>query len=256
MKKLFLLFTILCTVCLSWGQYSTGTYGIGFTNTSVRFDTTPTTVTLTLKGDSTKWMGVGFGSFSGFTMANAVDMFIWSDAPERDYTPDTSSNSGHNIPFPDADQSWTIVSDTVTAGIRTVVATRPLVSAGDYTITNSSSTISIIYAQGDTTSLAYHGTTGHKAATIGRTYFLALEDFSAEASSLYPNPSHGSFVIKTKTSFDTLTLYSQTGALVKSMALEAQKEDQEINVNGIATGVYIVELKNGMQKTYKNIVVE
>lgn len=253
MKKQLIILFQLMMITNAIGQFSTGVRGLAALNTNIKIDTTPTTVTMTLNGNSTRWLGIGFG---GNTMATTTDMFIWNDTADRDYTLDTSSNSGHNMPLPDADQSWTIVSDTVIGGIRTIVATRPLVSAGDYTFLNNSSFIQILFAQGDTTTLAYHGTSNvHNSSQITR-FFLALEDFSIDAPSLYPNPTKGNFIIKSKTCIDAIKIYSQTGAVVKTIAIEIPKEENEINVSDLASGMYIVELQNGEQKSYKNLIVE
>ena len=254
-KQLLLIFFVVIGLTTSaFGQFTTGTYTISL-GTTIRIDTNPTTVTLTLTGDSTRWLGVGFG-MQNYTMATCTDMFIWNDTPDRDYTPDTTSNSGHNIPIADANQSWTIVSDTVVSGVRTVVATRALVSAGDYTFLNSNSAIEVIFARGNTTTLAYHGTNGHTGASISRFYYLALEEFSLKATSIYPNPSKGMVTVKTNTSLDKITIYSQTGAVVRTIPVESQKEDNEINVSGLAAGTYIFELQNGTEKAWKNVVVE
>ena len=254
-KKIFLsLMLITASMTVALGQF-TGSVGLGWPNTTVRIDTRPTTVTLTLKGDSTRWLALGFGT-NPTTMATCTDMFIWNDTPDRDYTPDTASNSGHNMPIADADQSWTIDSDSVTAGIRTVVATRPLVSAGDYTFLNNNSGLYFIFAQGATTTLAYHGTNIHSGAAFSRFYYLALEEFSLKSTSIYPNPSKGTVTVKTNTSLDKITIYSQTGAVVRTIPVESLKEDNEINVSGLAAGTYIFELQNGTEKAWKNVVVE
>ncbi len=257
MKKYLLLPLLLtfASIPVALGQY-TGSIGLGWPNTTIRIDTSPTTVTLTLKGESTRWLGVGFGT-NVTTMNNCTDMFIWNDTPDRDFTPTHVGNDYHYMPVPDADQSWTIVSDTVTAGIRTVVATRALVSAGDYTFLNDSSNMRILFAQGDTPTLAYHGTSNEHSPTVfTRFLWLALEDFSITAPRIYPNPSKGSLTVQTKTGLDTIVIYNQTGAVVQKIAVNSKKEGNEVAVNGLATGVYIFELQNGSEKTYKNVVVE
>ncbi len=256
MKKLVITSCIIIVGFVSsiFGQFTTGSYHLGV-GTTVRIDTSPTTVTLTLKGESTRWLGVGFGA-SATTMSTCTDMFIWNDTPDRDFTPTHVGNDWHYMPVPDVDQSWTIVSDTVTAGLRTVVATRALVSAGDFTFLNNSSFLQIIYAQGDTTTLAYHGTNSHNTTPLNRDLWLAVEDFSINAPSIYPNPSKGSVTVQTKTGLDTIVIYNQTGAVVQTIAVNSKKEGNEVAVNGLATGVYIFKLQNGTEKTYKNVVVE
>ena len=256
MKKLVLACIIIVGfVSSSFGQY-TGSIGLGWPNTTIRIDTSPTTVTLTLKDESTRWLGVGFGT-NVTTMNNCTDMFIWNDTPDRDFTPTHVGNDYHYMPVPDADQSWTIVSDTVTAGIRTIEATRALVSAGDYTFLNNSSALQFLFAQGDTPTLAYHGTNNvHGTRSFTRFLWLALEDFSINAPRIYPNPSKGSLTVQTKTGLDTIVIYNQTGAVVQTIAVNSKKEGNEVAVNGLATGVYIFKLQNGTEKTYKNVVVE
>jgi hypothetical protein len=251
-KQIIITLTFFLTsITTIFGQFTTGTNGLGAFGT-IRIDTSPTTVTMTITGSSNKWLGVGFG---GDTMATCSDMFIWNDTPDRDYTTNTVGNGGHNMPTADADQSWTIVSDTVASGIRTVVATRALVSAGDYTFLNNFSFIQIIFAKGTTTSLAYHDTNPHSSSQLTR-FVLALEEFSLNAASIYPNPSSGMLTVKTKTGLDKITIYSQTGDLIKTIPVEGQKEDNEVNISGLATGIYIFELQNGTEKAWKKVVVE
>lgn len=236
----------------SSAQFSTGELNLSSVNHTLQIDTSPTQVTITLKGPSDRWLGIGF---VGTNMASVSDMFIWNDTPNRDYTPNTVGNAGHNLPSPDASQSWTIVSDNVVSGTRTIVATRPLVSAGDYTFTNNPSGIQIIYALGDTTTLAYHGSNPHSTLAMNR-FLLSTEDFSLNASSIYPNPSTGNFIVKTKTTLNKITIYSHSGSLVKTIQLEGKNEENEINVNELSSGIYLFELQNGEGKAWKRVVIE
>jgi len=67
---------IIVSITSAFGQFTTATSGLGAVGTTIRIDTSPTTVTMTLTGASTKWLGIGF---AGSTMATATDMFIWND---------------------------------------------------------------------------------------------------------------------------------------------------------------------------------
>jgi hypothetical protein len=213
----------------------------GFT---VKIDTNATTVTLTMTGPSNSWLGIGFG---GFSMFEVNDMFIWNSSANRDYTP----SGGQSTPSPDASQSWSS-SDSVSGTTRTVVATRPLVSSGDYTFLNDNSPINIIYALSNTTALSQHSG-AHSAQTLTRSA-LGVEDFSLNASSIFPNPSNGNFTVKTKTYLSKINVYSQTGALVKIITVDS--EENEINIKGLQTGVYFLELQNDSEKSWKKIMVE
>ncbi len=246
MKKITLL-SLLMLSSLGFAQFTTGTVSLTGSTRTIKIDTNATTVTMTLTGDSTHWLGIGF---NGFSMFEVTDMFIWNSTANRDYTP-----SGiHSAPSPDATQSWTIVSDNVVSGVRTVVATRPLVSTGDYTFLNNNSPINIIFSEGSTTTLAYHGDNPHDTQTLQRTQ-LGVEDFSLNASSVYPNPSNGEFIVSTKTNLTEINVYSQTGALVKTIKLEDAKDSTNITVNGLQSGVYLIELKNDSDKSWKKVIV-
>jgi hypothetical protein len=148
MKRNLQLITLLLASSLGFAQFTTGEVTLNGTYTA-QIDTNTTTVTLTLKGPSTRWLGIGFG---GNFMSSATDMFIWNSTANRDYTP----SGGQSSPSADsaANQSWTVTTDNVVSGIRTVVATRALVSAGDYTFLNNNSSIPIIYASGSSTNIS------------------------------------------------------------------------------------------------------
>ncbi len=236
---------MLCLSGISFAQFSTGTVTLT-TGYTAKIDTDATTVTLTLVGPSTTWLGIGFG---GNFMSSVNDFFIWNASANRDYT----STGGYITPQVDAVQSWTIVSDNVVSSVRTVIATRALVSTGDFTFTNNNDSISIIYALSTTTSLGQHQG-AHSGKTLSRTQ-LGVEDFSLNSSEIYPNPSNGTFVVKTKTAIENIDIYTQTGALVKTISVNSEIST-EVNIDGLATGIYLLQLKNATDKSWKKIIVE
>ena len=234
---------------LSFAQFSTGTITLAGSTGTIKIDTNATIVTMTLTFNSTHWLGIGF---NGLSMSDVTDMFIWNATANRDYTP----SGGHSAPSADAEasQSWTIVSDNVDGTTRTVVATRPLVSSGDYTFLNNTTSINIIFSEGSSTSIAYHGNNPHDAQTLQRTS-LGVEDFSLNASSVYPNPSNGAFTVSTKTTLNEINVYSQTGALIKTIKVEDSSEKVDVSINGLQSGVYLIELKNDSDKSWKKVIV-
>lgn len=247
MKIKLLTAIVMLLGVLSHAQFSTGTVALSGSSRTIKIDTNATTVTLTLTGPSTHWLGVGFG---GSSMSTATDMFIWNSSSDRDYTPSGSQT----IPSADATQNWTISTDDVVASVRTVVATRALATAGDYTFTNNSTAIPIIFAEGSTTLLEYHGTNPHGAQTLSRSA-LGVEDFSLNATQIYPNPTTGDFFVKTKTNLEKINIYSQTGSFLKTYDVKDSNDGVEVNINGMQTGVYLIELVNGKEKTWKKIIV-
>ena len=249
MKRKLLLSICLCMGTFAFAQFTTGTVTLTGSTRTIKIDTNATTVTMTLTGNSSHWLGIGF---NGFSMAEVTDMFIWNSTANRDYI----APGGHVQPSPDAaaSQSWTITSDNVVGTTRTVVATRPLVSSGDYTFLNNNTPINIIFSEGSSTTLGYHGNNPHNFQTLQRTV-LGVEDFSLNASSVYPNPSNGAFTVSTKTALNEINVYSQTGALVKTIKVEDSSEKSEVIVNGLQSGVYLIELKNDTDKSWKKIIV-
>ena len=244
MKKIT--FLLLFAYAYSFGQFTTGVVTLTATRT-LKIDTNATTATMTLTGPNTRWLGIGFG---GGTMSTVTDMFIWNSSTNRDYTP----SGFQSTPSADASQSWTIVSDNVSGTTRTVVATRPLVSAGDFTFVNDNSSIDIIYNQGVATNLANHGGLSERGSdTLTRTA-LGTVDFSLNATQIYPNPSNGHFTIKTKTGLDKINVYSQVGVFIKT--IEVNNSDAvEVKINGLSSGVYLLELLNASDKSWKKIII-
>jgi hypothetical protein len=250
MKKQLLTALCLSVGLFSFGQFTTGVVSLAGSTRTLKIDTNATTVTMTLTGDSTHWLGIGF---NGFSMSEVTDMFIWNSTTNRDYI----APGGHIQPTPDAagSQSWTITSDTVAGSVRTVVATRALVSSGDYTFINDNSAINIIFSEGSTTTLGYHGNNPHAPQTLTRTA-LGVEDFSLNASQVYPNPSKGNFSVKAKTTLTEINIYAQTGAFVKTVKVESGNDTTEVNVSGLQTGVYLIQLVNATDKSWKKVIVE
>jgi hypothetical protein len=249
MKRKLLTSIFICIGTFSFAQFTTGTVDLIGANRTLKIDTDATTVTLTLTGPSTAWLGVGFG---GTSMSSVSDMFIWNGTANRDYT----ASGSRSQPSADAaaSQSWTIVSDVVVGSTRTVIATRALVSAGDYTFLNNSSTIPVIFAEGASTSLGSgsHNTRGSRGLT--RTT-LGLENFSLQAASVFPNPSNGSFKIKTKTGLNKINIFSQIGAFVRTIEVTDNSDNVEVQVEGLQTGVYLMELTNKSEKSWKKVIV-
>ena len=77
---------------------------------------------------------------------------------------------GKNAPNVDASQDWTESSNTVTSGVRTIVATRDLNTsdANDYVFTTTNNTaLPLLWAKGTSLTLGYHGARGGATSTLG-----------------------------------------------------------------------------------------
>lgn len=232
MKKLLLISSLVLVTTVS-AQFSSGVVTLGSTGMTVKLDTTPTTATITLTGDSNSMLGLGFGS-SG--MANGADGFIYNSTSSRDYT-----FGGFSAPSADPVQDWTQTSNTISGSTRTVVATRSLLGGtGDFAIPNAAGTINIFYARtSGGQSIAYHG--GSRGyVSLNMVASLGTNDLVAESKkvSLYPNPAKSTVSFKNADKIKSVDIYESTGRKVKSVKLESES----INVSDLKSGSYYLEI--------------
>ena len=261
MKKITLLFVFLLIAFFAKAQ-SKGTGVLTLQNNmtaDLTLNNTTSKVTLILTGPSDRWFGFGIGVSPGFGMsAGDVLVYTTSTTPalkDRGY-------GGTGNPPQDVSQDWTINSDIVAGSIRTLNLTRDLTNADTsgqdfqmpYSTTNSFSVVGV-RAGSPTFTVGSHGgsaSAGYATATFST---LAIDDFSLNASSVYPNPSNGNFTVTTKTALSEINIYSQTGAFVKTIKVD-KIESTEVSVAGLQTGIYLLELKNDTEKTWKKVVIE
>ena len=169
MKKISLFLFLVVSLSVFSQTYTTGT--VTLTSTaglamSIKLDV-GANVTMTLTGPSARWFAVGFNASS---MAAGTDVAAVHTAGTL--TNFDANLTGYSAPATDAQQNWIITSNTVTSGVRTVIATRALNTgdANDYTFTAAPGSISLIWARAssNTFTYAYHGNTnrGISSATF------------------------------------------------------------------------------------------
>lgn len=135
---------------------------------------TTTDITVTVQGPSDRFIAFGFGT----GMATGNDAIIWSTlgtgaAPLQ--LRDHRMIGQGNEPTVDAQQDWTVSSNTVSAGNRTIVATRALSTgdANDVTFSFAATTQNLFWAKGPsaTNQLQYHGGS-NRASGIVRNWIV------------------------------------------------------------------------------------
>jgi hypothetical protein len=207
--------------------------------------------TLTLTGPTDRWFALAFGSFtSGMAVGN--DIVYWNNTT----LVDAKQNGGGATN--DGTNNWTItsnVNNSPSAGLRTIVATRAFNTgdANDYTFVYNNTDIDFAWAVG---SSATFNVISHvsKGVALNRTFTtLGTESFSLKDSQLYPNPSNGNFTIIAKTNLTKIDVYTITGAFVKS--INVSNSESEVSVSGLQTGVYLLELQNETEKSWKKVIV-
>ena len=156
-KSLFLF--ILGFSYLSLAQsFTTGVVNLSSTPglaMSVKLDI-GSNVTMTLVGPSGRWFALGFGAENMEAETDVVAVHSAGTLSNFD-----AKLIGYAAPVADALQNWTITSNQVVSGVRTIVATRPLDTgdANDYTFSAEEGTLSLIWARGSSNSFSYgyHG---------------------------------------------------------------------------------------------------
>ncbi len=251
-KTTILLFSLFAFVGFAQSK-STGVMtlnnGIPIT-ANFTLNNTTSLVTLVLTGPSDRWFGLGLGVASGFGMQNGDVVVYTTSVSDRNFI-------GTQAPAADAAQSWTTVSNTTAGTTRTLTLTRSLTNSDPndfqmpYATTNS---ISIGGARPTfaTTTIGSHGGGGFATASFTT---LGVEDFSLNATLIYPNPSKGMFTVKAKSALKTINIYAQTGALIKSVQ-PTLSENTLINVEGLPTGIYLLELLNETDTSWKKVIIE
>ena len=254
MKKTTLLLLTLCTFAGFAQSKSTGTMtlnnGIPIT-ANFTLNNNTSLVTLVLTGPADRWFGLGIGVSTGFGMSNG-DVVVYTTAvSDRKFI-------GTQEPQVDGAQSWTTVSNTTAGNVRTLTLTRSLTNSdpNDFQMpyaTTNSITIGGARSTSATTFIGAHGGVGGFASASFTT--LGVEDFSLNASAVYPNPSTGNFRVKSKTTLDRINIYSQTGAFMKTVEGDLGANELEINAEELPKGVYLIELQNASEKSWKKIII-
>ncbi len=52
-----------------------------------------------------------------------------------------------------------------------------------------------------------------------------------------------------------INVYSQTGAFVKTIEVSNDSKDIDVSINGLSSGVYLLELQNNVEKSWKKVVI-
>lgn len=161
MKKTILAlgFLLLFILPATYAQtYTTGVVNLSSTAglaMTAKIDVT-SQVTLTLTGPAGRWFALGFNASS---MSNGTDVVGVHSATTLNAF--DCKLTGFAAPVTDAQQNWTITSDVVNSGTRTIIATRALNTgdANDYIFSATPTAISLIWSRSNSASFTYsnHG---------------------------------------------------------------------------------------------------
>lgn len=259
MKKITLLALLAVSIISFAQQKSTGNVTLSSNMTAnLTLNNTTSKATLRLTGPSDRWFALQFGAFGASGGMESGEDLVYTNATALI---DANQNGVGASPSTDATQSWTVTSNTVASGIRTIIAERNFSTgdANDYTFNYNNATIDFAWARSGSASygLSNHGG-GNRGynTSVALSTTLGIQDFSLNSSSIYPNPSNGNFNVETKTGLNQINVYSQLGALVETIDVKDNATSVEVSLKKLQKGVYLIELKKENDKTWKKIIIE
>jgi hypothetical protein len=128
-----------------------------------------TQVTLTLTGPAGRWFALGFNASS---MTNGTDVVGVHSATTLSAF--DCKLTGFASPVTDPQQNWTITSDVVNAGTRTIIASRALNTgdANDYVFPSTPTAISLIWARSGSATFSYSNHGGSNRGVVAASFTL------------------------------------------------------------------------------------
>jgi hypothetical protein len=219
--------------------------------------------TLEITGPSDVWFALHFGHFGANQGMKKGDDYVYTNLDQSGVI-DGNYAGGYFPPNVDAINNWTVLSSSVILGIRHIKIQRDFIGDGinDFDFKYSDTNIDFAWAKGlgvaaglgPSFQIAYHGDNWGYAFFNYFTANLGVEDITLNASEIYPNPSNDKFTIKTKTPLKKVSIYSQMGVLIKTINVE-NNNTLELEVKGLPAGVYLIELQNEVDKSWKKVIV-
>ena len=207
-------------------------------------DSSNSKVTLVVTGPSSKWSSIGIGST---TTSSSDDVYVYTKLTSE--VIDNSTN---------ADENWKTITNTIISGVRKVTLERALTNSDlndlqmAFDATNS---IDIVWSRSGS-ALATAPNPNRGSTTANFSTSLGLDDVVLNDNVLvYPNPTSGELFIKTEKDLSKVTIYNQTGSLVKAIIIKESSNDVKLNVSDLPKALYIFELDTDGDKTFKKVIL-
>jgi hypothetical protein len=253
MKKITLAFLGFLFSTLTFAQtYTTGTMVLltgDDVEYSAKIDITNSLVTLTLNGPDGRFLGFGFGVQSMTAGGDVVIFLDDTETPEHTFALTDRTFLGIGVPPElDANQDWTLVSNNLNAGQRTVVATRALDTGhdGDYVFSTSDTSINFVFSVGYSYDLTYHG--NNKGISM-QSITLSQDEFAINDFRIVPNPASSKFALSLPNADNNAKLEVFDVLGKKLLTKNLNKMTSTIDVSKWNSGVYLIRVitDNGTQ---------
>ena len=264
MKKITLALIWLLYINMSFGQtYTTGLMELSNTSGleySAQIDVNSTTVTLTMIGPSDRWLGLGFGVQS---MTSSGDVVIYDGTTLTDrsfgYQGQEAGEDAIGITpteDPEGERDWSITSNVVNAGVRTLIATRATNTgqAKDYAFSASATSIELVWARYGYPGfdLEWHGINNKGITMQG----LTLSDDTVEFNDfkISPNPAKNSFTLELGTFNNNavVEIYDVLGKKVLNRKINAITTT--FDISRWNSGLYILKISSEKSVVMKRFV--
>ncbi|WP_298150483.1 T9SS type A sorting domain-containing protein [Flavobacterium sp.] len=250
-------FTVLLTaLAITLGtaqQKTTGVKNIGSMTVKIDMNQATSLLTFTMTGPATKWLSVGLAATTMSTNT-PIDVITYTTV-----LLDQHLSGGHNAAVTDGTNNLTLVSNTVSGSTRTIVATRPFSTgdANDHTFTYATNSINLIWAVGPNTNFnSEHSTKGNTSATF--TTVLGVDDITlADKITVYPNPSDGNLLLDNRMleRIENIKVFNTDAQLVKELQPKTSDASIPLNLSGLSSGVYFLEISNADDRIVRKIEI-
>jgi hypothetical protein len=258
MKKITLsLFTFLVSSAIFGQTYTTGMLTLDAAySAKIDVDSNSNIVTITLNAPSDRYFGLGFGVLNMLTNGSDCVIFTGTEGTGLNILSDRTFNGNTSTPSIDSGgQSWNVLTNSVSGGTRTLVATRPRVSSGDFTFPTTAGSLDLAWSRNSNAGYAlnYHGGT---RAGINVGYNLSNDSFNVSDFTIYPNPAKGFTNINLPTNLDagTVKIYDNLGRVVINQEISVTAN--QIQTSNLTTGSYLVVLRTEYGNATKTLLVE
>jgi len=220
----------------------------------IDLDTFISQVKVTLSGPSLRWISMGLDCD---LMFGQHDCLLYTDGFH-----DAQMTGAHTAPLLDPIENWTLLTDQIVSGIRTIEVVRNFDSGDptDFVFNGSLSTLNIIwaYASQDTATLFYHADNFGIATLYFNDLNVNPNTIKHMPLIVFKKPNFPIVCLENNTGNEIkeVTVYSIHGQLVKKYIInQTQSSKIEIQIDGLKNGTYIVQSLFANNKTVFNQIV-
>lgn len=247
MKKITFLILFFALTFSNAQTWSTGVITFN-SNYSAQVDVTSTMVTLTLNGPDDRWLGMGFGVTCMTSGNDDVVIFDGTNLTDRNFV-------GIGVqPAADFSQDWTIISNTTSAGTRTLIATRDRDTgdSNDFVFPAAAGGINFAWAYRGSPGFSitsHSGNRGSASATLGINDFQIPFNFK-----ISPNPVTTEFKVDLPDTIESanIEVFDVLGKQISQGIITSF--NSVVEVSNWHSGTYLVRVYSGEYSQTKRII--